>query len=96
MLLGEDDGRDVGLVGPEVGMAEGTDDGLDVGRALGILVGRLEDGTAVGLLVSPGFVGREVTGDRVGVDVGILLVGMEVGAAIKIVCPIVTEVVLTE
>ena len=73
-------GTDVGFVGLLVGIGEGADVGREVGRLVGQLDGRLEEGVSVGLLVSPGLVGREVTGADEGAAVGDPLVGIEVGA----------------
>ena len=60
----------VGPVGSIDGGVVGTAVGRLVGRLVGILVGRLDDGLPVGIFVSPGLVGRDVTGILVGLHVG--------------------------
>ena len=70
----------VGVVGLLVGTGDGAEVGRDVGRLVGTFDGRLDDGAVVGLLVSPGLVGREETGADDGAEVGDPLVGIEVGA----------------
>ena len=59
------------------------EEGEDVGRVVGMLDGRDEEGREVGELVSPGFVGLVVMGASEGIEVGMVLVGREVGASIN-------------
>ena len=54
--------------------------GRNVGKLEGRLVGRLDVGDLDGGFVSPGCVGREVTGEKDGYEVGLLDVGIDVGA----------------
>ncbi len=73
----------------------GTFVGIADGRLVGTRVGLLDDGRLLGALVSPGLVGRELTGDPVGNDVGRLLVGIDVGADTSTDCPTTTEALRT-
>jgi hypothetical protein len=73
-------GWDDGVVGFAEGCPVGSLTGLRDGEVEGALVGMVEVGCAVGLFVSPGLVGRDVTGAVLGADEGALDVGIEVGA----------------
>ena len=72
---GCNDGR---LTGWEVGVIVGRDRGCLDGRDVGWLVGRDELGWDVGKLVSPTFVGLDVTGCSEGRLEGLLL-GLQLG-----------------
>jgi hypothetical protein len=78
--VGPVEGREVGLVG----LLEGCPVGCRVGLSVGILDGRLVGlellGLRVGGFVSPGRVGREVTGTCEGREEGAVEVGFDVGA----------------
>ena len=64
--MGLEEGADVGLVGMEEGWPVGLLVGCFVGVVVGEEVGSTDVGALVGGFVSPGRVGREVTGDREG------------------------------
>ena len=75
-------GIEVGEVGYSVGCPVGRLVGKTLGEPDGLKVGLADVGRKVGLLVSPGLVGRDVTGCTDGIDVGFDEVGDEVGASI--------------